>query len=432
MSFPKLKVAVYRIVLLFLSTILGLGLGELLLRNLSSRYEEAASGRYREDLFRIKSRIPNLATTRENPDTGRRHPVIYNGLAMRQHREISPRKTEGEVRVGIFGDSFTENLGLDAPYSYTEVLDYLLNLHSRRITVLNFGIVGYGTDQSYEYYRAFPYARDLDVVVYQFCANDLRNLYEDGLFELDSEGKLVRQPVPRRPWWMPLLSRLQLTYLFLDLRERFRSEPEEFGDDVRAELEDDVAPLGEIFVHRQMVLQQRARSHDETAERIQAEWQAENLTERAMHYEALLLAIMEQWRTEVESSGARFYVLLPPRAEEHRAERRVFGGYPVVDLWKELRVHGDLSRFFFVKDGHWNELGNLYAAVHLYERLAPALGLEPLPRERLEEELYRYYRAFPEWTPPSGVRETPVEDEQLRRIRDRYAALAQGVASADR
>jgi hypothetical protein len=145
-----LKAAAFRLGTLLLSTLIGLGIGELLLRAFSGRYEEAARGRYREDLFRIKSRVPNVATTRENPDTGRRHPVIYNGLAMHQHREIPPRKAEGELRVGIFGDSFTENLGIDAPYMYTEVLDYLLNLHPRRFTVLNFGIVGYGTDQSFE------------------------------------------------------------------------------------------------------------------------------------------------------------------------------------------------------------------------------------------------------------------------------------------
>ena len=96
---------------------------------------------------------------------------------------------------------------------------------------------------------------------------------------------------------------------------------------------------------------------------------------------------MGQWRKEGESSGARFYGLLPPRAEEHRADRRIFNGFEVGDLWGGFQSYGDLSRFFFVKDGHWNELGNLYAAVHLYERLARALGVEMLPRERLEEAL---------------------------------------------
>jgi hypothetical protein len=428
----KLKAALPRIALLLLSTLIGLGIVELSLRTISGRYEEAASGRYREDLFRIKSRIPNLATTRENPDTGRRHPVIYNGLAMRQHREISPRKAEGEVRVGIFGDSFTENLGVDAPYGYTEVLDYLLNLHPRRFTVLNFGIVGYGTDQSFEYYRASPYARDLDVVVYQFCANDIRNLYENQLFELDSTGQPVLKPVPPRPLWMALASRLHLTYLFLEIRERFRSKPGELGHDIPEDPGSGVAPLGEDLVHREMRLREIARAHDETADRIQAEWLDETPSERALYYDALLRAIVEKWRNEVEASGARFWVLLPPRAEDDRAEGRILEGFEVVDLFKEFQVYGDLGRFFFARDGHWNELGNLFAAVHLYERLTPSLGLETLPRERLEEELYRYYRAFPDWTPPAGVREATVDEGEIRRIRERYAGLAQGVASAAR
>jgi hypothetical protein len=412
-----------RFVLLLVSLVAGLAVSEVLLRVFVPRYEEAASGRYREDLFRLKTRVANQATTREHPDTGRRHPVLYNGLAMRQHREIAPRKTEGEERVGIFGDSFTENLGLDSPYSYTEVLDYLLNLHpGRRFTVLNFGIVGYGTDQSYVYYRSSPYARDLDAVVYQFCVNDIRNLYENQLFELDDGGKLVQKPVPPRPLWMSVASRLYLTYLFLELRERLRSEPEPFPEE-DADAGPDLAPLGEKAVRRELRLAQRERSHDENAERIQSEWLKGVPSESALYYESLLSEIVREWRQEVESGGGRFYVLLVPRPEEHSAEARIFPDVPLVDLWKELQIYGDLRPFFFQKDGHWNELGNLFAALHLYERLAPALGLEPLAREMLEEALYVYYRAFPDWTPTRGVRETSVDPAELARIRERYAGL---------
>jgi hypothetical protein len=419
-----------RVVLLLVSIGVGLAVSELLLRVFVPRYQEAASGRYREDLFRIKTRIPHHATTREHPDTGKRHPVIYNGLAMRQHREIAAHKAAGEQRIGVFGDSFTENLGLDSPYSYTEVLDYLLNLHpGRRFTVLDFGIVGYGTDQSYLYYRSSPYARDLDAVVYQFCVNDIRNLYENQLFELDPAGKLVQKPVPPRPLWMALASRLYLTYLFLELRERFRSEPEPLSGDEDADSA--VAPLGEKEARRQLRLAARERAHDETAERIQSEVQKDTPSEGAPYYESLLSAMVREWRREVESDGGSFYVLLIPRAEEERAEERDFPEVPHIDLWKELQGYGDPRQFFFQKDGHWNELGNLFAAVHLYERLAPALGLEPLPREKLEEALYVYYRAFPEWTPTKGVRETSVDPAELARIRERYAGLApQGDTSA--
>jgi hypothetical protein len=228
---------------------------------------------------------------------------------------------------------------------------------------------------------------------------------------------------------MSLASRLYLTYLFLESRERFRSGPEPLAED--ADDEPARAPLGEKSVRRQLRLAQRERSHDETAERIQSQWQKGIPSEEALYYESLLAEIVRAWRQEVESEGGRFHVLLVPRAEEHSAEERIFPDVPLVDLWKELQVSGDLRPFFFKKDGHWNELGNLFAAVHLYERLAPSLGLEPLPRERLEEALYVYYRAFPEWTPTRGVRETPFDAADLTRIRERYQGLAgQGETSA--
>jgi hypothetical protein len=216
---------------------------------------------------------------------------------------------------------------------------------------------------------------------------------------------------------MALLSRLHLTYLLREIRERFRKAPEELDEGV-------TVPLGESLARHDMRVQQRARSHDETADRIQAEWHDQNESERTRYYEALLLAIEEQWRGEVEASGARFYLLLLPREDEHLAEGRLSGGALVIDLWNEFQPYGDPARFFFGRDGHWNELGNLFAAVHLYQHLAPDLGLEALPRERIEEALYAYYRAFSGWMPPSGVHETPVDDEELQRIRDRYAALA--------
>jgi hypothetical protein len=415
----RLKTAVSRLSLLLLSTLASLGLFEVILRTSVGRYEEAASGIYLEDVFRIKSRKPGYATTREHPDTGRRHPVVYNALAMRQHREIAPSKAEGELRIGIFGDSFTENLNLDAPYGYTEVLDYLLNLHFGRFTVLNFGIVGYGVDQSYQYYHSSDYARHLDAVVYQFCTNDIRNLYENDLFEFGAAGELVRKPAPPRPLWMALAARLHLTYLFLETRERLRTGKWQ-GD--RPEVAR--APLEEKLVRRQMVLRQRARFHDDAGDKIQAEWEDGVSSERAAYYEDLLRAIVEEWRDEAEAEGTQFYVLLLPRPDEGRTEERLFGGFSSVNLWGELRAYGSWQRFFFAKDGHWNELGNLFAAVHLYERLAPALSLERLPRERLEEALYVYYRAFPEgWIPSIGVREVPVAAEQLQAIHARYAAL---------
>lgn len=92
---------------------------------------------------------------REHPDSGRKHPVIHNNLALRQQRDFSTADLAHGVNIGFFGDSFTENVRMEAPYMFQEVLDYLLNVrldNPVRFNVLNFGGDGYGTDQCYLYY----------------------------------------------------------------------------------------------------------------------------------------------------------------------------------------------------------------------------------------------------------------------------------------
>ena len=53
-----------------------------------------------------------------HPDTGVRHAVIHNNLALRQHRDFSEDDLVGAINVGVFGDSYTENLRLPSPYSF--------------------------------------------------------------------------------------------------------------------------------------------------------------------------------------------------------------------------------------------------------------------------------------------------------------------------
>ena len=52
--------------------------------------------------------------------------------------------------------------------------------------------------------------------MYVFCGNDIKNLYETRLYGLDDDGRLVSLEVPSRPWWVPIASRLALSYLAID------------------------------------------------------------------------------------------------------------------------------------------------------------------------------------------------------------------------
>ena len=114
-----------------LSLVLGsllvcLAAGEGYLRLFHPVYEYAAESRYDLDRRRIFARRAHARSFKTHPDTGVRHAVIHNNLALRQHRDFSEDDLADAVNIGVFGDSFTENRGLPIPYSFTEVLDYLL------------------------------------------------------------------------------------------------------------------------------------------------------------------------------------------------------------------------------------------------------------------------------------------------------------------
>ena len=203
--------------------------GEGYLRFFHPVYEYAAEAPYYLDHRRIYVREANSASSRPHPDTGVRHNVIYNNLALRQHRNFSEDDLAGAINVGIFGDSFTENLRLPAPYLFVEVLDYLLSQTSRqndtrqRFNVLNFGVEGYGTDQAFLYYDDFAHSSKLDVVVYLFCVNDLKDIHANELLLVNKSGRLTRNARPEiaSSPWISLLSELHITYLVVDGTKRF-------------------------------------------------------------------------------------------------------------------------------------------------------------------------------------------------------------------
>ncbi len=409
-------------VLVVASLFLSLLLAELILRAVAPRYEYAARADYNTQSGRLVERFPNSVTTRPHPDSGRRHLVIHNNLALRQHRDIPLAKAAGEVRIGFFGDSYTENLRIAAPYMFTEVLDYLLNLGKHSVNVLNFGVDAYGTDQSYLAYRASPLAENLDLVFYVFTANDVRNLYENDLFELDSEGRLVQKPLPERPVWLPLLSRLYLTYFTIDVVNRaqllFGGESDPFGNWKQ--------PLAQQWLARGLRRERETRQHDEVAEAIHGRITGEQAEEdeTATPYIALLQAIVRHWRDEVEAKGGRFFVVLLPRRHESRAEA-IFADFKTINLWREFFSHRlDDDTWRFQNDGHWNEFGNQLAALHLYRHSAPLLGGTPLDEAELHAALGRYYAAFPEfWRPRYGVAPAAVEPAEVTRLRARYVPL---------
>ena len=389
--------------LLLASCLAGLLLCEAGLRLFHPKYAYLAEAPFVRDPNLLRTRIPGNRSFLRHPDTGVRHPFFHNNLGLRQHRDFSAEDIENSVGIGFFGDSFTENRAMKAQFSFTEPLDYLLNIgagerNGENINVLNFGVSGYAMAQSLLRYELLDFREALDHVFYVYYENDLMDDHASGLFRLDDAGQLARGQAPSGRF--ALLSKLHLPYLVLDA-----------GGRLSAHLEEMEAKAGQL---RRKLKQRKAG------------YGTQGLPSSAF---SLFRQMLRRWKAAAESNGARFRLLWLPGenydapgiaaiVEEEGVEtvnlRDCFGARDPA----HLRTPWALSPYRFERDGHWNEAGNRLAAVCLHRILESDLGLPRLSEEDVALALRRYYSAF-EASPRFAA------SPQAEAIRRKYAALEQ-------
>ena len=384
-----------------LSAAVALAACEVALRLFHPRYELAASP--------LVDRANRANTYRIlfHPDTGTAHRVVHNNLGGRQSRNFPAASLDGTVNIAFFGDSQTENLHLPAQYSYTEPLDFLLNVSAHagdkdnssalaqssapRFQVLNFGAWGNGTAHSYLRWRALPVRRKLHHVFYMAVGNDfleLRLAIDAGMLRVGESGELP-EPFeggpPQTPAWKRLLARLHLTYLALDAWQRFDIPPRSWrtgnrGDDPRPTI---------AKIQRHKVL-------------------------RTMR------ELLRHWQAEVEADGGVFHVVLTPERrpwfdaiwQDGALSRGARGAReaPALDLRECFRASvpdfrwGDWQ---FANDPHWTSAANMVAATCLYRHLERVLGLPTRTDGELAHARHAYYRAFMDTPAWEGERYMP-------------------------
>ena len=368
-----------------------LALSELAARTFLPRYDQLVDPPQRH-----YSEVP---ISWPHPDTGVLHRVAYSNLGGRQHRNFDAAELRAGLNIAFFGDSFTENRRMAAPYSFTEPLDHLLNTfhagereglaggEETSINVLNFGVANTGPGAQFLLYRRSA-PEPLAHVVYVHCKNDFQDLINSGQWALDAAGGLVARPRGETAAWVRFSSGLHLTYLGLDAWHRL----------------------------------------------IGAGGPAAAQTEPG---DALFRAVVLRWRREVERNGVRFHVAVLP--EPGTSERFAAVGWPadldVLDLaacFRELAPGGRWEDDWrFANDGHWNEAGNMLAARCLLRYLAPRLGLPAIDGDAIQAEMRAYYQAFADdrrwdsqhWVPQEAPPPKPLAAGEAEAIVSRYLAF---------
>ena len=407
----RVRNLIINFILVLSSVLASFFLVEYFLRNFYPKYEFAAErSNFTIDPIRVWSRLPSSYFDGHHPDTGEIHTVIHNNLALRQHRNFTDQQLENSLNLGFFGDSYVENVRIPVQNSFSEPLDYLLDRRLEDVNVLNFGVDAYGTDQSFLFYSQVSQTVPLDYVFYVFSVNDLRNIYENGLFNINEEGQLVNIPPRRSTWLKRRLGNYHTTYLLIDIVERMRNL---FG---ASHPEEALSELG-----------RRARFRSPRALAIEDQLEAGSMTRDLAWSIEVFRKLLQRWQQMVEENGGKFYVILLPRQGESNTWRIVGEGFSAIDLFQ--RFNENISDYNYLdirfkNDGHWNEKGNWLAAVELYRFLETEMSLTPYSDDELFGGARSYFSAFPaSWRPKIGtvVDTTSLSDREV--IRREYLAL---------
>ena len=384
----KLRGALVNTALLLASCLVGLLLCEAGLRLFHPQYAPLAEAPFVRDPNLLFVREPNRCGFHRHPDTRALLPLCHNSLGLRQHREFSAADLESSVNLGFFGDSYVENINMEAQFSFTEPLDYLLNLGGEGgFNVLNFGVHGYGTGQSLLRYELGDLRQTLDHVIYVYSENDLMDDLKHGLFRFDDMGRLAREAAA--PSRFALLSKLHLSYLVLNTAEW----------------------LGRRREQRE--------AHDAAYE----------VPPNAF---ALFRQLLRRFKEAAESNGASFRIMwLPMESYDSPGIAAIVKeeGVATFSLWDcfgerdpdhlrtpWLTTTWPISPYQFKRNFHWNEAGNRLAAICLHRFLEGRLGLSRLSEEEVAQALDLYYSAFEGVAPATAA------------IRRKYGALAGDLA----
>lgn len=405
-----MKRILFRLAAVFLSLIFALALAELTIRIVRPDLADLTKDMFERNSYRIFTNPKGKQHWKHNPDTREKELSIFNSLGSRQHREFTRKKPEGVLRIGIFGDSFTANMRMAAPYSFTEPLEHLFRSTGAEVEVLNFGVDGYDTDQIYLLHRDETMDLGLDVVVYLFCSNDLPGILSNELYTINESNQLTYIPARQPSLRTRIFGKLCLTYL---LMQATQSDPQkliakDYGRDSRAD---------------------RKAAHD-GVERVRA------MGSKAFHNSSegdralrLFSEILKTWQSEAQKREEDFLMVFLPRPNIFRQQLLAIAQQERIDVLDLLPVieadTPNLKPLFFENDPHWNPEGNKYAAVHLFKYLTNRLGLENPSDEHIQQTLGEYYTVFgrEDLTDTWLGTDTEVSEKQSAELRERFLSL---------
>ena len=226
----------------------------------------------------------------------------------------SVAKAPGVVRIGFFGDSFTEARQVPTDSTFPQLIERRVNSlpGMPRVESIAISMMGYSTLQSYLEYKRWGEKLDLDVVAYVFCENDPGNM-----IPAMNRSDAVPYPVRRG-------DSLAVDYSFAERYKHKTRRPHRMWQYLKSHslVFSTLEARLKLLRHRgvKVTVGEQEMQMAETASTqgypnprdLPSSW-PDSLVVQAGDLAELVLTT---WRDAVESSGRRFVVIYIPRPTE--------------------------------------------------------------------------------------------------------------------
>lgn len=303
-------------------------------------------------------------------------------------RGVEPgARGEDAFRILFLGDSVVAGFEVAEHETFSVRVESQLNeALSIPVEVINAGVRGYGTDQSYLYYKLRGRELKPDLVVLHHTANDLRNNmtlhrirrpFGKSAFSVEADGTLAEHgtPVPR----YPLCSAVKMD-------SRFRVQTIDTPTSrLACKLEMNLSDRSALFTYVTQILQRSPEvlrwlyglgtTTREVASRGLGAFSAgvahaSDASDASDAEAKLTVALVQGLRDEVERDGATFLFWITPKSRE-TLEPGGFSESGVESIVAVLEMNRRWAfPIQFENDSHWNAYGHKVIGDELAKMLA--------------------------------------------------------------
>tara|TARA_Y100000816_G_scaffold291895_1_gene284858 strand:+ start:1522 stop:2622 length:1101 start_codon:yes stop_codon:yes gene_type:complete len=259
--------------------------------------------------------------------------------------------------IGMFGDSFTENIGIDKKFEYSNIL----NQNLENYNIVNYGVGGYSADQVFIRYLKYKH-HDIKYIFYLLMPGDegfstKSKFYADGSF-------VIYQP--KLNMFFQAIGKLNITYFFIDSYYIMKSI---FSDSYSS---NKIENYNSIFTNK--IYKKFYHKDLNKCKHLTDKIKNKNYEDCKLN----LLNLLKIFQSQAETNNIKFYVLVYPDPDF------------IIFFQEVLKIEKNNITYFILDfelinnkklifknpfDPHWNEYGNIVYANNLLNIFAE-LSLE--------------------------------------------------------